>query len=81
MSNLKIFAEGFREGFRDFSIIITSIVNFVLLSIVYFIGVGMVALGSKIAGKKFLSLKSGKNSSWVARSLSKRPMEEYYRTF
>ena len=81
MSNLKIFAGGFRKGFKDFSDLIANIVNFVLLSVVYFIGVGIVALGSRIVGKKFLNLKSGENSSWVKRNLSKMPMEEYRRMF
>lgn len=80
MGSLKIFFAGLGEGFRDFSALITDIVNFALLFFVYFIGVGIVAVLSRIAGKKFMNLKPGK-STWVKRSLSKMPMEEYRRMF
>ena len=81
MSKLKAFVGGFREGFKEFSTLIINIVNLILLSIVYFIGVGMIAIVSKIARKRFLELKYDNKSSWKIRNLSKRPVEEYYRSF
>lgn len=75
-----IFFRGFKQGFGNFSHLITDIVNFILLSVVYFIGVGIVSLVAKLAGKHFLDLKSN-SSSWIERKLKKRPIREYYRMF
>lgn len=80
MNKAAIFIKGFKQGFRSFSLLITDIVNFILLSIVYFIGVGIVSIIAKMLGKHFIDLKNN-GSSWVARKLKKRPMEEYYRMF
>lgn len=77
---LKIFGTGLKHGFRNFSHLITDVINFVLLLLVYITGVGIVSVISKISGKHFLDLKS-KGPSWVTRKLKKRPIEEYYRMF
>lgn len=42
------------------------VVNFILLSVIYFIGVGITSLTAKIFGKSFLSNKNKKQSSFVA---------------
>ena len=80
MNKAIIFFKGFRQGFKNFSHLITDIVNFILLFIVYFTGVGIVAIVSKLFGKHFMDLKFS-GSSWVERKLKKKPMEEYYRLF
>ncbi len=80
MNEIKIFFCGLKQGFRNFSHIITSIVNFVFLLIVYILGIGPVSIISKIRGKHFIDLKKS-GSSWVKRDLKKRPIEEYYRSF
>lgn len=80
MNALIVFFRGFRQGFRNFSHVITDIVNFVFLFLVYFIGVGVVSIISKLLGKHFMDLKNN-GSSWVERKLKKRPIEEYYRLF
>ncbi|MBS3113799.1 hypothetical protein J4448_01735 [Candidatus Woesearchaeota archaeon] len=80
MNNAVVFFKGFKQGFRNFSHLITDIVNFVLLFIVYFTGIGIVSIISKLFGKHFMDLKSS-GSSWVVRKLKKRPIEEYYRLF
>lgn len=80
MRNFKIFFIGVKRGFRNFSHIITNIINFILLFFVYIFGIGIVSVISKLLGKHFLDLKS-KGSSWIIRKLKKRPMEEYYRLF
>lgn len=57
-------------------------VNFILLSIVYFISIGIVSLISKIFGKHFLEIKKqNKKSNWHEHKLEKEPLEKYYRTF
>lgn len=80
MNKISAFFMGLKQGFRDFSHLITNIVNFILLSIVYFIGVGIVSLTAKLVGKHFIDLKNS-GSSWVQRKLKKRPIEEYHRMF
>ena len=81
MDKTKIFSDGFSKGSKDFSVMLIDIVNFILLSIVYFVGVGSVSIIGKVFRKNFLDLKSNKKSSWKLRNLSKIPLEEYYRTF
>lgn len=62
--------------------IVSSIVNLVLLSLVYCIGIGSVSIISKIFGKHFLELKKqNKKSNWHEHKLEKQPLEKYYRTF
>lgn len=80
MSAIKIFFAGFKNGFRNFSYVITDIVNFILLFIVYFTGVAVVSIIAKLLGKHFMDLNSN-GSSWIIRKLKKRPIEEYYRLF
>lgn len=80
MGNSKFF-NGFRNGFKDFGGKVTNAVNFILLSIVYFIGVGTTSLFSKLIGKHFLDLKPNKSSYWVKRKPIKTKIEEHYRQF
>ena len=78
LEKTKLFFLGFLDGLRRFSHLIAGIVNLILLVVVYFLGVGVVAIISKIFGKHFLGLK---NSSWASRKLKTEKMENYYRTF
>ena len=62
--------------------VISNIINFILLSIVYFIGIGSVSIVMKLFGKHFLELKKqNKKSNWHEHRVEKQPLEEYYRTF
>ena len=62
--------------------IISSVINFVLLSIVYFIGIGLVSISMKLFGKHFLELKKqNKKSNWHEHKVTKQSLEQYYRTF
>ena len=82
MSNLKQFFKGFTKGFRDFSNIITNIVNFFLLTIVYIFGVGITSILSKTFKKHFLELKKTKSKTyWKKTKLTKEPIEKYFRQF
>ena len=61
---------------------LSSIVNFVLLGLVYFIGIGVVSTASKLFRKHFLELKkTDKKSNWHEHRVEKQPLEKYYRTF
>lgn len=81
MEKIKLFFKGFAKGFKDFGNSITNIINFVLLFIVYFVGVGITSLVATIAGKHFLETKKKKDTYWVKLDLGKKKFEEYYRQF
>jgi hypothetical protein len=67
---------------KTFMLVTTSIVNFILLSLVYFIGVGLTSIIAKVLGKSFLDLgKKNKKSYWVTKEESKKKLEEYYKQF
>ena len=83
MKTIKAFFKGFMDGTKKFGHVITGIVNFVLLSLVYFIGVGVTSIFAKIFRKRFLNIRLNKKlgSYWEPLNLSKKPQEEYYRQF
>ena len=71
-----------KKALEPFSKVMNSIVNFVLLSIVYFAGIGVVSVCAKIFGKHFLELKkNNRKSGWHPHKLEKEALEKYYRTF
>lgn len=74
------FFRSFKKGMENFSKNISTLVNFVLLSFVYVIGVGVTKIFAKIKKKHFLDM-SKKDSYWNELNLGKRPKEEYYRQF
>ena len=59
------------------------VVNTILLSLVYFIGVGLTAIFAKIFRKNFLEsgIDKQKSSYWTDLNLGKNTMEEYHRQF
>lgn len=79
----KLFIKGFKTGTKMFSNNISTIVNAVLLTLVYLVGVGATSIFAKITGKKFLQtrLSKEKETYWSDMDLKKKPMEEYYRQF
>lgn len=63
-------------------LVISNIVNFVLLLVVYFLGIGPVSIIMKLFGKHFLELKKqNKKTNWHEHKVTKQPLESYYRTF
>ncbi len=71
-----------KAALEPISKVMDGIVNFALLSIAYFIGIGIVSLAAKIFGKHFLDIKKhNKKSNWQAHKIEKEPLEKYYRTF
>jgi hypothetical protein len=75
------FFNSFKKGFMDFGKNITLIVNCILLTPVYFIGVGITSIIAKISGKHFIDTKMGKKTYWKELNLKKKPLDEYYRQF
>lgn len=78
-----IFLKGVTTGFKEFGEVIAWLVSFVLLSLVYFLGVGTTSLLAKIVGKHFLNTKEQKNKKtyYEELNLSKEPKDSYYRQF
>jgi large-conductance mechanosensitive channel len=83
MSSFRQFLSGFRRGFSDFGELVTDVVNFVLLSFVYFIGVGLTALFAKASGKHFLSLGKDRKKAtyWHEERIGTRQQDSYFRQF
>lgn len=76
------FWNGFGKGMKSFGHTINAIINTVLLTSVYFIGVGTSSLAAKITRKHFLDTKfSNQESYWIELDIKKKPMKEYYRQF
>ena len=62
--------------------LISAIINFVFLFIVYFTAIGFVSILMKLFGKHFLEIKKiHKNSNWHEHKVTKQSLEQYYRTF
>ena len=77
------FVGSFFKGSKNFGENISIIVNSILLSFVYFVGVGLTSIFAKIFKKSFLELKTEKENEtyWSELNLTKNSMEEYYRQF
>ena len=73
--------ERFSEFIKPFTDKVNLVVNTVLLSIVYFIGVGFTSVSAKLVGKKFLKLeKENVNSYWIDKTQN-NSKESYLRKF
>ncbi len=81
MKRLKQFFNGFQKGIKSFSDNIISIINFLLLSIVYLIGIGLTSITAKIFGKHFLDINKKRDSYWHNLKLKNKNIEEYYKPF
>ncbi len=67
-----------KKGMKDFGDSITALVNLILLSVVYVVGVGITSIVSKIVNKKFIDEKLYKKKSyWTDLKLKKLDIEEY----
>jgi hypothetical protein len=76
------FFKGFKKGMKDFGENISIIINSILLTLVYIIGVGATAFFARIKKKSFLEKKiSEKKSYWSNLNLSKKKLKDYYRQF
>ena len=67
---------------EHFSKAISNIVNFILLLIVYIIGIGAVSIVMKLLGNHFLDIKKqNRKTNWHDHKLTKQRLEKYYRAF
>lgn len=79
---MKDFFKGFKEGFKEFGHNINMLVNAVLLTLVYVIGVGSTSVFARLVGKRFLMTETADEESyWEDLDPEKKPMDEHYRQF
>ena len=72
----------FKQGFMYFSKTISSVVNFVLLFIIYIFGIGVVSIIAKICGKHFIKYSYNKDITyWEELNLGKKYYDEYKKEF
>ena len=82
MIKAKIFLKGMKNGLKTFGENITIIINTLLISIVYIIGVGPVSVAAKIKGKRFIDTSNIKKKTyWKELNLKRKSLEEYYKQF
>ncbi|MCK5300191.1 MAG: hypothetical protein KAJ54_03490 [Candidatus Aenigmarchaeota archaeon] len=83
MRKIVRFFKEFASGFREFGENITLIVNTILLFIVYLVGSGVSGVTAKLCKKHFFENKisSDVKSYWSDLNLKKREIDEYYRQF
>lgn len=77
------FFKGLKKGQKFFGDVIAGLINSVLLSIVYFLGIGLTSIFAKVLGKEFLELYPDKNAKtyWTDLDSGKKPIKEYFRQF
>ena len=75
------FWKGLKQGMQGFGQTITMVVNSILLSIVYLVGVGITSIIAKLFRKKFLELQLKKQESYWVTIKQKENKENYYRQF
>lgn len=77
------FFVGTQEGIKSFGENIQTVVNTILLSVVYFVGVGIAWLMCKISKRRFFAGKPNQEikTYWEILDLKKKPVEEYRRQF
>ncbi len=80
---MKGFKKGFKIGFKKFGHNISVIINSILLSMVYLVGVGFTSIIAKLFKKNFLETKilRDKETYWSDLNLKKKSMKDYYRQF
>lgn len=80
---IKYFFQGFKEGQKLFGEAVFGIFNFLMLTLVYFFGVGLTSIMAKLSKKKFLeeNITPQNQTYWEDLNLNKHPLQEYYRQF
>ena len=68
MRKTMLFLIGFKEGIRRFGQSVSTLINSVLLSIVYFFGVGFSFIFAKLFGKHFLETKISRKKNILVKS-------------
>ena len=77
------FFEDFKGGQKAFGENIAAIINSILLTVVFFIGVGSTSIIAKIFNKHFLSLETDEKAKtyWEKLNLKTESVDKHYRQF
>ena len=75
------FFTGARKALRKLSSSIAIIVNSILLTFAYFIGIGLASMIAKMLGKRFLGLKPSKKESYWRDAKKSTKIKDSYRQF
>jgi hypothetical protein len=80
---IKEFFKEIKKGQKNFGEDIQSVINFFMLTLVYFVGIGLTSIFGKIFNKHFLDLKIFKDAKtyWEDFDQKDKTLEEYYRQF
>ena len=72
------FLKGLKEGFHNFGLRVNSGVTAIVMTLVYFIGIGITSLISKAGKKHMLDTSINKKSYWIKKE---NVNEDYRRIF
>jgi len=77
------FFKEIKEGFKAYGDLIAIVINSILLTIVYVIGVGLTSIFAKIVGKDFLDMKidNSKKTYWNELNIGEEDKDSHYRQF
>ncbi|HDR53391.1 MAG TPA: hypothetical protein ENN60_01805 [archaeon] len=78
---MKAFFRGFGQGVGQFGELLVVLFNSLLLTLIYFLGVGPTSIIMKFRGKTFLEKKTRKASYWKTSPSVVNEEEEAYRMF
>ncbi len=82
MTQTKLFIKGLKIGLTEFGHNISRIINSLLLTIAYILGVGLTSIFAKIKKKHFLETNfTQEKTYWTELNLKKKPLEKYTRQF
>ena len=83
MVKIQLLFKGIYHGLGKFGKIISTIVNFILLLVVFIFGIGLVSSISKLKGKKFLELNTNNclTTYWSDSPVEKSKKEDYLIAF
>jgi hypothetical protein len=83
MNSIKVFFESFGDGIKEFGETIGIIINSILLSVVYILGVGLTSIFIKLSKKTLLEdkISLSKKSYWEPVKKQSMKKEDYYRQF
>lgn len=83
MAGIVYYLLSIKEGMLFFGEIINTLVNSILLSFVYLVGVGLTKIVSKIIKKDFLDTKieKEKDTYWIDLNSTTKEINSYYRQF
>lgn len=79
----QLFLKSVGKGMKQFGEKITAVVNTVLLSVVYIVGVGLTSLAARAFRKHFLERKTSQKAPtyWTDLNIKKQEQKKYYRQF